>query len=207
MRLHAEWDTSRRRTAEQREAEKSRAAEKLVTDLASTAVDDFERTMGYRHERSRARRACSAAWKRCMPSCSARWRRTASRVPRAPKARRSSALEAQASGHGGASARRALCRRLPRCTRRATVWGAKVLRPAMVTVPTGGPRRRKARGCGVSVAGRERARTAAFGRSGGPGPARAALTAPRAHEGARLGKRGHAAGRPDPVTDRPGGGL
>lgn len=46
MRLHAEWDTYRRRTAEQREIEKTRATEKLVTSLLPV-IDDFERTIDY----------------------------------------------------------------------------------------------------------------------------------------------------------------
>ena len=46
MRLHADWDTYRRRTNEQREIEKARATEKLVTDLLPV-IDDFERTIGY----------------------------------------------------------------------------------------------------------------------------------------------------------------
>lgn len=46
MRLHAEWDTYRRRTTEQREAEKARASEKLVTGLLPV-IDDFERTIQY----------------------------------------------------------------------------------------------------------------------------------------------------------------
>ena len=46
MRLHAEWDTYRRRTAEQREQERARAAEKLVTSLLPV-IDDFERTIDY----------------------------------------------------------------------------------------------------------------------------------------------------------------
>lgn len=46
MRLHAEWDTYRRRTAEQREVEKARASEKLVTGLLPV-IDDFERTIKY----------------------------------------------------------------------------------------------------------------------------------------------------------------
>lgn len=46
MRLHAEWDTYRRRTAEQREAEKARASEKLVMGLLPV-IDDFERTISY----------------------------------------------------------------------------------------------------------------------------------------------------------------
>lgn len=46
LRLHAEWDTYRRRTNEQRAAEKQRATEKLVTNLLPV-LDDFERTISY----------------------------------------------------------------------------------------------------------------------------------------------------------------
>ena len=46
LRLHAEWDTYRRRTNEQREAERARATEKLVTSLLPV-IDDFERTIDY----------------------------------------------------------------------------------------------------------------------------------------------------------------
>ena len=46
LRLHAEWDTYRRRTTEQREVEKARATEKLVTSLLPV-IDDFERTIDY----------------------------------------------------------------------------------------------------------------------------------------------------------------
>lgn len=46
LRLHAEWDTYRRRTNEQREAERARATEKLVEGLLPV-LDDFERTIDY----------------------------------------------------------------------------------------------------------------------------------------------------------------
>ena len=46
LRLHAEWDTYRRRTTEQREVEKARATEKLVSSLLPV-LDDFERTIDY----------------------------------------------------------------------------------------------------------------------------------------------------------------
>ena len=46
LRLHAEWDTYRRRTNEQREVEKARANEKLVNSLLPV-LDDFERTIDY----------------------------------------------------------------------------------------------------------------------------------------------------------------
>ncbi|MDR0515410.1 MAG: nucleotide exchange factor GrpE [Coriobacteriaceae bacterium] len=46
LRLHAEWDTYRRRTAEQRAEEKACANEKLVEHLLPM-IDDFERTIDY----------------------------------------------------------------------------------------------------------------------------------------------------------------
>ena len=46
MRLHAEWDTYRRRTSEQREEEKARATEGLVESLIPI-LDDFERSIEY----------------------------------------------------------------------------------------------------------------------------------------------------------------
>lgn len=46
MRLHAEWDTYRRRTSEQREEERKRANEKLVGNLLPV-LDDFERSIEY----------------------------------------------------------------------------------------------------------------------------------------------------------------
>ena len=49
MRLHAEWDTYRRRTNEAREEEKTRATEGLVENLLPV-IDDFERSIGYADE-------------------------------------------------------------------------------------------------------------------------------------------------------------
>ena len=46
LRLHAEWDTYRRRTNEQRKDEKARANEKLIASLLPV-LDDFERTIDY----------------------------------------------------------------------------------------------------------------------------------------------------------------
>lgn len=53
MRLHAEWDTYRRRTNEQREEEKTRATEGLVESLLPV-IDDFERSIAYAQENSEA---------------------------------------------------------------------------------------------------------------------------------------------------------
>ena len=49
LRLHAEWDTYRRRTQEQRAEEKVRATEKLMENLLPV-LDDFERTVSYAEE-------------------------------------------------------------------------------------------------------------------------------------------------------------
>lgn len=46
MRLHAEWDTYRRRTEEQRAEDKARAGENLVSSLLPV-LDDFERSIDY----------------------------------------------------------------------------------------------------------------------------------------------------------------
>ena len=46
FRLHAEWDTYRRRMNEQREEERLRATEKLVEGLLPV-IDDFERSIAY----------------------------------------------------------------------------------------------------------------------------------------------------------------
>lgn len=49
IRLHAEWDTYRRRMKEQREEESRRATEKLVEDIIPV-LDDFERSINYANE-------------------------------------------------------------------------------------------------------------------------------------------------------------
>lgn len=46
MRLHADWDTYRRRTDEQRAEERQRAGENLVSSLLPV-LDDFERSIDY----------------------------------------------------------------------------------------------------------------------------------------------------------------
>lgn len=46
IRLHAEWDTYRRRTKEQQEVQKALAAEKLVSSLIPV-IDDLERSIDY----------------------------------------------------------------------------------------------------------------------------------------------------------------
>ena len=49
LRLHAEWDTYRRRMKEQRQEESRRSTEKLVEDIIPV-LDDFERSINYANE-------------------------------------------------------------------------------------------------------------------------------------------------------------
>ncbi|MCL1797242.1 MAG: nucleotide exchange factor GrpE [Eggerthellaceae bacterium] len=53
MRLHAEWDTYRRRISEQRASERASATEKLVEHLLPV-IDDFERTIDYAEKNGEA---------------------------------------------------------------------------------------------------------------------------------------------------------
>lgn len=53
VRLHAEWDTYRRRMNEQREEEKLLACEKLIKSLLPL-LDDFDRTISYAQEHGEA---------------------------------------------------------------------------------------------------------------------------------------------------------
>lgn len=66
LRLHAEWDTYRRRMNEQREEEKARAAEKLVEGLIPV-IDDFERSIDYAEKMVKP--VCSGAYKQYIPKC------------------------------------------------------------------------------------------------------------------------------------------
>ena len=96
LRLHAEWDTYRRRTTEQREVEKARATEKLVTSLLPV-ID--------------------------------------------PAGEAFDALEAQAVATVDDAS--VPDETVSEVYQRGYKMGTKVLRPAMVTVTSGGPKREK----------------------------------------------------------------
>ena len=120
MRLHAEWDTYRRRTNEQREAEKARAAEKLVTSLLPV-IDDFERTIDYAEKNGEGEllggvRAVHSKFVGVLEKDGVEV------IDPAGEAFDETVHEVYQKGY-----------RL----------GAKVIRPAMVTVTTGGPKRPK----------------------------------------------------------------
>lgn len=137
MRLHAEWDTYRRRTAEQREAEKSRATEKLVGSLLPV-IDDFERTIDYAVKNGEAGlldgvKAVHTKFVNVLTSDGV--------AVIDPAGEAFDALEAQAVATVPNT-------EVPDETvhevyQKGYKMGTKVLRPAMVTVTTGGPKREK----------------------------------------------------------------
>lgn len=137
MRLHAEWDTYRRRTAEQREAEKARAGEKLVESLLPV-IDDFERTIDYAEQNGEAGlmdgvKAVHSKFVGVLTSGGV--------TIINPEGEAFDALECQAVATiDDASVPDETVNQV---YQKGYKMGAKVLRPAMVTVTTGGPKRSK----------------------------------------------------------------
>lgn len=137
MRLHAEWDTYRRRTNEQREAEKVRAAEKLVTSLLPV-IDDFERTIDYAEKNGEGEllggvRAVHSKFVGVLEKDGVE--------VIDPAGEAFDALEAQAVAT--VSDTEAFDETVHEVYQKGYRLGAKVIRPAMVTVTTGGPKRPK----------------------------------------------------------------
>ena len=137
MRLHAEWDTYRRRTNEQRAAEKVRAAEKLVTNLLPV-IDDFERTINYAEANGEGGlldgvKAVSAKLLDVLAKEGVE--------VLDPAGQPFDALEAQAVGV--VEDTEAFDETVAQVYQKGFKMGTKVLRPAMVTVTSGGPARPK----------------------------------------------------------------
>ena len=137
MRLHAEWDTYRRRTNEQREAEKVRAAEKLVTSLLPV-IDDFERTIDYAEKNGEGEllggvRAVHSKFVGVLEKDGVE--------VIDPAGEAFDALEAQAVAT--VPDMEAFDETVHEVYQKGYRLGAKVIRPAMVTVTTGGPKRPK----------------------------------------------------------------
>lgn len=135
MRLHAEWDTYRRRTNEQRAAEKVRATEKLVTNLLPV-LDDFERTIDY---------ATTNGESGLLGGVEAVHSKLVSVLEKdgveviSPEGQAFDALEAQAVATVDDPS--VPDETVAQVYQKGYRMGAKVLRPAMVTVTTGGPKR------------------------------------------------------------------
>ena len=134
LRLHAEWDTYRRRTAEQREQERLRAGEKLVEKLLPV-IDDFERTIEKNGE------AGLIDGVKAVHSKFVNVLETGGVQVINPAGQAFDALECQAVATVDDAS-------VPDETvhevyQKGYKMGTKVLRAAMVTVTTGGPKRPK----------------------------------------------------------------
>lgn len=135
MRLHAEWDTYRRRTSEQRAEEKIRATEKLVEDLIPV-LDDFERTVQYADENGET--GLLDGVKAVQTKLVDALRKSGLQVID-PAGEPYDALEAQAVATVPDD--EAFDETVHDVYQKGYKMGKKVLRPAMVTVTTGGPKR------------------------------------------------------------------
>lgn len=135
LRLHAEWDTYRRRTQEQRVADKALAAEKLVGNLIPL-IDDFERTISYAEEHGETGLldGVKAVSKKLMEVLAKE-----GLVALDPAGEPFDALEAQAVAVVPDDS--VPDETVAQVYQKGYKLGTKVLRPAMVTVTSGGPKR------------------------------------------------------------------
>jgi molecular chaperone GrpE len=137
LRLHAEWDTYRRRTTEQRAEEKARATEKLVDDLIPV-LDDFDRTVAYAEQNGE---------EGLLDGVKAVQTKLVDALVKSgltvidPAGEAYDALEAQAVGT--VPDEEAFDETVRDVYQKGYKMGKKVLRPAMVTITTGGPKRPK----------------------------------------------------------------
>lgn len=137
LRLHAEWDTYRRRMTDQRAEEKLRATEKLMEDLLPV-LDDFERTVSYATENGEAGLldGVKAVQAKLVDALS-----KGGLVTIDPAGEPYNALEAQAVATVPDD--EAFDETVKDVYQKGYKMGKKVLRAAMVTVTTGGPKRPK----------------------------------------------------------------
>ena len=137
LRLHAEWDTYRRRTSEQRAEEKVRATEKLVENMLPV-LDDFERSIAYATENGEAG---------LLEGVKAVQAKLINVLVKGgvevidPAGEAFDALEAQAVGT--VPDEEAFDETVHDVYQKGYKMGKKVIRPAMVTITTGGPKRPK----------------------------------------------------------------
>ena len=135
LRLHAEWDTYRRRMNEQREEDKKQAASKMVDNLIPV-VDDFERTIDY---------ATNNGETGLLDGTKAVYNKLVDALKKGgvevlnPEGEAYKALEAQAVQM--ISDPSVPDETVATVLQKGFKMGSKVLRPAMVVVATGGPKR------------------------------------------------------------------
>lgn len=137
LRLQAEWNTYRRRMAEQREQEKAVATAKLVESLLPV-VDDFERTVAYAEEHGSENLlgGVQAVHAKLMDVLTKDGVEVVD-----PQGEAFDALEHQAVGTVEDDS--VPDETVAQVYQKGYKMGGKVLRPAMVTVTTGGPKRPK----------------------------------------------------------------
>lgn len=137
LRLHAEWDTYRRRMGEQREEEKARATEKLMENLLPV-LDDFERTVAYANENGEQGLldGVKAVQAKLLDALTKEGLEIID-----PAGEPYDALEAQAVQM--VPDEEAFEETVKDVYQKGYKMGKKVLRAAMVTVTTGGPKRPK----------------------------------------------------------------
>jgi molecular chaperone GrpE len=135
LRLHAEWDTYRRRTNEQREVEKARANEKLVSSLLPV-LDDFERTIDYAQQNGTDNLlgGVEAVYAKLVNTL-----QTDGVEVIDPAGEPFDALQHQAVATVPDT--EAFDETVAAVYQKGYKIGGKVIRPAMVTVTTGGPKR------------------------------------------------------------------
>ena len=137
VRLHAEWDTDRRRMTEQREAEKVRATEKLMESLIPV-LDDFARTVDYAETNGETGLLGG------VKAVQAKLSDTLAKgglVVISPAGEAFDALECQAVGTVDDPS--VPDETVAQVYQPGYKMGTKVIRPAMVTITTGGPKREK----------------------------------------------------------------
>lgn len=137
VRLHAEWDTYRRRMTEQREAEKVRATEKLMESLIPV-LDDFARTVDYAEANGEAGLLGGV---KAVQTKLADTLAKGGLVVISPAGEAFDALECQAVGTVDDPS--VPDETVAQVYQPGYKMGAKVIRPAMVTITTGGPKREK----------------------------------------------------------------
>ncbi len=138
LRLHAEWDTYRRRMKEQRAEETARATESLMKNLIPV-VDDFDRTLAYAKENGEGAliEGVEAVFNKFTDALTKDGLEIID-----PAGQAYDALEAQAVGvvEDASVPDETVCQVFQKGYR----MGTKVLRAAMVTVTSGGPKRETA---------------------------------------------------------------
>ncbi|MCD8200078.1 MAG: nucleotide exchange factor GrpE [Coriobacteriaceae bacterium] len=136
VRLQAEWDNFRKRTATEREAERSRAAESLVSDLLPV-LDDLDRAIEHAQESGEGgslTEGVEAVRTKCLDTLAKH-----KVVPLTPL---NEPFDANLHQAVGTREDDSVCEEtVVEVLQRGYLMGDKVIRPAMVITSTGGPQR------------------------------------------------------------------